>query len=167
MELKTSSVAKRLGVSPKTIQRWVKKYEIPCKKNEAGHYIFDSETLALLEQIKFEQGAALEECETEEENEKTILCPEDFFSTHLQPYLNEFTSRFQRIERQLEQKADEVVSVQLLQHRREIEELHSYIRQLEQRISLLEEANEKREADDSLSKKQKRRGVGRIIGLFV
>lgn len=166
MELKTSNVAKRLGVSPKTVQRWVKKYNIPCQKNEAGHYVFDAETITLLEQIKFEHGAALEELEFAEEHENA-LCPETFFSAYIQPHLDKFTSRLQRVERQLDQKADEVVSFQLLQHRQEIEELNAYIRQLEQRLALLEQMNQKQETDDTLSKKQKRRGMSRIMGLFV
>ncbi|MBB5324284.1 chromosome-anchoring protein RacA [Anoxybacillus tepidamans] len=166
MELKTSNVAKRLGVSPKTVQRWVKRYNIPCQKNEAGHYVFDAETIALLEQIKFEHGAVLEEFEIEEEKEK-VLCPETFFSTYIQPHLDKFTSRLQRVERQMDQKADEVVSFQILQHRQEIEELNAYIRQLEQRLALLEQMNQKQETDDTLSKKQKRRGMSRIMNMFV
>ncbi|WP_027409320.1 MerR family transcriptional regulator [Anoxybacteroides tepidamans] len=165
MELKTSNVAKRLGVSPKTVQRWVKKYNIPCHKNEAGHYVFDPETLTLLEQIKFEHGAALEELEIEEENEKALLRPETFFSTHFQPHFDKFASRLQRIERQLEQKADEVVSFQLLQHRQEIEELNAYIRKLEERVNLLEQANRQRQLDES-AKRKKRRGIGRIMSIF-
>lgn len=78
MELKTSNVAKRLGVSPKTVQRWVKRYNIPCQKNEAGHYVFDAETIALLEQIKFEHGAVLEEFEIEEEKEKDSYVQKHF-----------------------------------------------------------------------------------------
>lgn len=161
MEVKTSNVAKRLGVSPKTVQRWVKKYNIPCQKNEAGHYVFDAETITLLEQIKFEHGAALEDMEYEEEH---ALCPDTFFSTYIQPHLDKFTARLHRVERQLEQKADEVVSFQLLQHRKEIEELHAYIRQLEQRLVLLEE--QQKQADD-VPKRPKRRGVNRIMGMFV
>ncbi|MCL6586233.1 MAG: MerR family transcriptional regulator [Anoxybacillus sp.] len=163
MEVKTSNVAKRLGVSPKTVQRWVKKYNIPCQKNEAGHYVFDAETITLLEQIKFEHGATLEEEEVGLEEEHG-LCPDTFLSTYIQPHLDKFTARLHRVERQLEQKADEVVSFQLLQHRKEIEELHAYIRQLEQRLALLEE--QQKQADDA-PKRPKRRGVSRIMGMFV
>jgi chromosome-anchoring protein RacA len=167
MELKTSNVAKRLGVSPKTVQRWVKKYNIPCQKNEAGHYVFDAETLALLEQIKFEHGAALEEFDTEEESEKDTVCPETFFATYVQPQLDKLTSRLQHAERKLEQKADEVVSFQLLQHRQEIEELTAYIHQLEQRLAHLEQTNHTQSSDEkNNTKKPKRRGFSRIMSLF-
>jgi chromosome-anchoring protein RacA len=164
MELKTSSVAKRLGVSPKTIQRWIKKYNIPCPRNEAGHYVFDAETIALLEQIKFEQGAALEE--DYEETTKEALCPETTFETHVKPHLEEMSARLQSVERKLEQKADDVVSFQILQHRKEIEELVEHIQQLESRMAQLEQANRNLAAAQEQLKKPKRRGLSRIISLF-
>lgn len=167
MELKTSNVAKRLGVSPKTVQRWVKKYNIPCSKNEAGHYVFDAETLALLEQIKFEHGAALEDSDIIDIEEKDAFSAEAFFTTYVQQQLDKFTSRLQRMERQLDQKADEVVSFQLLQHRQEIDELTTYIHELEQRLALLEKVNHDRSLDEENSrKKPKRRGLSRIMSLF-
>jgi chromosome-anchoring protein RacA len=172
MELKTSSVAKRLGVSTKTIQRWVKKYHVPCQKNEAGHYVFDAEAIALLEQIKFEQGvAALEACTNPEKNETPHhpFSADALFNVYIEPQLNEFTSRLQHIEQKLDQKADDVVSVQLLHHRQEIEELASYLHSLEQRIARLEENANKEQAStsDNAKKKPKRRGLSHIISLFV
>ncbi|HZG61702.1 MAG TPA: MerR family transcriptional regulator [Anoxybacillus sp.] len=164
MELKTSSVAKRLGVSPKTIQRWIKKYNIPCPRNEAGHYVFDAETITLLEQIKFEQGAALEE--DYEEATKETLCPDHIFETHVKPHIEEMTARLQSVERKLEQKADDVVSFQILQHRKEIDELVEHIQQLESRIVQLEQANRNLAAAQEQQKKPKRRGLSRIISLF-
>ncbi|RDE36247.1 MerR family transcriptional regulator [Parageobacillus thermoglucosidasius] len=161
MELKTSTVAKRLGVSPKTIQRWVKKYHIPCQKNEAGHYVFDAETISLLEQIKFEHGTALEQRDSQEPPNKTSA--EALFTVY-----NQFASRLQHIEHQLDQKADDVVSVQLLQHRQEIEELASHLHKLEQRIAKLEENAHKEQANaaEKTKKKAKRRGLGHFMSLF-
>jgi chromosome-anchoring protein RacA len=161
MELKTSNIAKRLGVSPKTIQRWVKKYHIPCKKNEAGHYVFDAEAVSLLEQIKFEQGAALEQRDSQEP-------PNQFSDEALFTVYNQFASRLQHIEHRLDQKADDVVSVQLLQHRQEIEELASHLHKLEQRIAKLEENANKEQADaaEKTKKKPKRRGLGHFMSLF-
>ncbi|MBA2871350.1 chromosome-anchoring protein RacA [Anoxybacillus calidus] len=168
MELKTSSVAKRLGVSPKTVQRWIKKYNIPCPRNEAGHYVFDAETITLLEQIKFEQGAALEE-ESDmdiETTAKETLYPDDIFETHVKPHIEEMTARLQSVERKLEQKADDVVSFQVLQHRKEIDELVEHIQKLESRIVQLEQANRHLAAEQERLKKPKRRGLSRIISLF-
>jgi chromosome-anchoring protein RacA len=168
MELKTSSVAKRLGVSPKTIQRWVKKYNVPCQKNEAGHYVFDAEAVALLEQIKFEQGAALEPC-INQENPQHPFSADELFNVYIEPQLNEFTSRLQNIEKKLNEKADDIVSVQLLHHRREIEELASQLHSLEQRLAHLEENVNREQAiiTENAKQKPKRRGISRIMSLFV
>ncbi|WP_044892964.1 MerR family transcriptional regulator [Bacillus alveayuensis] len=160
MELKTSNVAKRLGVSPKTVQRWIKKYNIPCPRNEAGHYVFNTETIALLEKIKFEQSAALEE-----DYEETTK--ENMFETHVKPQLEQMSTRLQSVEQKLEQKADEVVSFQILQHRKEIEELVEHVQQLESRIAQLEKDSRTLAAiEQEQMKKAKRRGLSRIISLF-
>ena len=168
MELKTSNVARRLGVSTKTIQRWVKKYDIPCQKNDAGHYVFDAQTIAMLEQIKFEQGAALEdEFDTDIEKQE-IVCPDTFFETSIKPHLEEFGARLRAAERKIEQKADDVVSFQILQHRNEIDELAEKIHELENRISQLEKVYSKFSSlEQAQHEKTKRRGFSRIVGLFM
>jgi len=167
MELKTSNVAKRLGVSTKTIQRWVKKYDIPCEKNEAGHYVFDAKTIAMLEQIKFEQGAALEDDFSTDIEKPDAGCPESFFETYVKPYLEELEKRLRVTERKLEQKADDVVSFQLLQHRNEIDELADKLHELEHRISQLETVYSNFSSLEQAQPKPKRRGFSRIVGLFM
>ncbi len=137
MELKTSGVAKRLGVSTKTVQRWVKKYNIPCTKNEAGHYVFTSEAIEQLEKYKF---LSIDEEEKE----------------HVE--WEEVEQRLHELERKIEQKADDVVSFQLLQHRREMEEMLQYMQQLEQRIEQLEKQKQIEPAIEQPTK-QKRRGI--------
>jgi chromosome-anchoring protein RacA len=170
MELKTSSVAARLGVSPKTIQRWVRKYNVPYRKNESGHYVFDAEAIALLEQIKFEQSATLEPYARREQTEKPQhqFSADALFQAYVEPQLDQFASRLQQIEHKLDQKADDVVSVQLLHHRQEIEELVSHLRSLEQRIARLEESANKAQASttENAKQKKKRRGLSRIMSLF-
>lgn len=172
MELKTNNVAARLGVSPKTIQRWVRKYNVPYRKNESGHYVFDAEAVALLEQIKFEQSAAVEPNARREQKEKTqdAFSADELFQVYVEPHLDQFASRLQQIERNLDQKADDIVSVQLLQHRQELEELSSYLRALEQRIARLEEKmNKDQQASTEAAgkPKPKRRGLRHIMSLFV
>ncbi|ASA97958.1 MULTISPECIES: MerR family transcriptional regulator [Anoxybacillus] len=141
MELKTSAVAKRLGVSTKTVQRWVKKYNIPCKKNETGHYVFTNEAVEQLEKYKF---LGIEEEEKE----------------HVD--WEEVEQRLNELERKIDQKADDVVSFQLLQHRREIEDMLQYIQRLEQRIVDLEHQQQTKLVHEQ--PKQTRRG---IISLFL
>jgi chromosome-anchoring protein RacA len=143
MELKTSVVAKRLGVSAKTIQRWVKKYDIPCEKNEAGHYVFDEQAVTKLEKIKF-LGVDEQENEQVEQIEK-------------------IHGRLNQLEQKIDQKADDVVSFQLLQHRKEMEEMLQQLQQLEQRLANLEQQKTVHIPQEE-PKKAKRRG---IISLFI
>ena len=49
--MNTSEVAKLLGVSASTIQRWVKQLGLPMEKNERGHYYFCSDDINLLKEI--------------------------------------------------------------------------------------------------------------------
>ena len=50
-KMNTSEVAKLLGVSSSTIQRWVKQLELPMERNERGHYHFNQEDIDLLKNI--------------------------------------------------------------------------------------------------------------------
>ncbi|MEW5322779.1 MerR family transcriptional regulator [Geobacillus thermoleovorans] len=171
MELKTSDVAARLGVSPKTIQRWVRKYDIPLRKNEAGHYLFDEKTVALLERVKFEQGAAMEAPLTPKRPPTPLRnnIPIDALHESIEPEITRVSSRLEQLERQLEQKADDVVSIQLLHHRQEMEEIVARLASLEQLVARLEQQlNQQPPAprDPSKQPKRKRRGWGRVMGLF-
>ena len=38
--MNTNMVASELGVSAKTVQRWVKQLNLPAERNELGHYSF-------------------------------------------------------------------------------------------------------------------------------
>ncbi|QOR83989.1 MerR family transcriptional regulator [Geobacillus stearothermophilus] len=179
MELKTSDVAIRLGVSPKTIQRWVRKYNIPLRRNEAGHYLFDEKTVALLERVKFEQGAALEtppkaEPKTPPAPSRPSTSPPNvpihaLFQEYVGPEISRVSLRLDQLEQQLEQKADDVVSIQLLHHRQEMEEIVARLTALEQLVARLEQQLNNRPPsshETSDEPKQKRRGLGRVMGLF-
>ncbi|MGZ0087080.1 MerR family transcriptional regulator [Caldibacillus thermoamylovorans] len=183
MEIKTTDVAARLGVSPKTIQRWVRKYDIPLRKNEAGHYLFDEKTIALLERVKFEQSATLERPAAARHPSATASLPTDnqpkqeatsptlavLRQPSLEPEIARISSRLNQLEQQLGQKADDVVSVQLLHHRREMEEITARLAALEQLVARLEQQlNNKPPSSHEPPQppKRKRRGLGRVIGLF-
>lgn len=43
--MNSSEVAKHLGVSTSTVQRWVKQLNLPMERNERGHYTFKEEDL--------------------------------------------------------------------------------------------------------------------------
>ncbi|MFC0297782.1 MerR family transcriptional regulator [Geobacillus jurassicus] len=172
MELKTSDVAARLGVSPKTIQRWVRKYDIPLRKNEAGHYLFDEKTIALLERVKFEQGAAMEAPPTPKRPPtppRNNVPINALFQGYVEPEIARVSSRLDQLERQLEQKADDVVSIQLLHHRQEMEEIATRLTALEQIVARLEQQLNTRPPaphEPPEETKRKRRGFGRVMGLF-
>lgn len=50
--MNTSDAAKKLGVSTKTVQRWVKHLQLPASRNELGHYFFTDDDIAVLEDVK-------------------------------------------------------------------------------------------------------------------
>ena len=50
--MNTKAVAKLLGTSVSTIQRWVKQLNIEMERNELGHFIFSEENIELLKEVK-------------------------------------------------------------------------------------------------------------------
>ncbi len=151
MELKTLAVAKQLGVSTKTIQRWVKKYNIPYFKNDAGHFLFNQHALSQLEQIKFEQAATLEgvwdDAHLKQADIEACIAEQVTFQFHMFMDEHNFNQRLKSLEetshhlnRELGKKADDVATFQLLQHRREIEELSKQIKSLTRQLNALKES---------------------------
>lgn len=157
--MNTNMAAKELGVSAKTVQRWVKQLNLPAERNELGHYSFTSEDLDVLKSVKqqISEGTALLDVQVPRLTEKTdglyfaarskinggteqrlaelerkldVLTKEKQDGNHL-------LSRIEELERQLKQKADEGVSYQLLQHRREIDDLNAELQTLASRIQEL------------------------------
>lgn len=140
--MNTNEVAKEIGVSSKTIQRWVKQLHIPVARNEIGHYEFHEDIVLMLKQIKqqMSEGVLLQEIRLpihEETSDQLSPAVETEASTQRievleqqvkqliqqQSHVTAFEQRLHDLERKLAKKADEGVSYQLLQHRREIEDL--------------------------------------------
>jgi chromosome-anchoring protein RacA len=126
--LKTKDAAEALGVSQTTIKRWVFNFSHTFQKDRFGHYIFTEQDISRLHYIKsrVELGDSIDQ----------ITLPSDIPA---EPAKNdkdgdddtaEMISRIRQIERSLAQKADEVVSMQILQHRKELEELRRVVEQL-------------------------------------
>lgn len=167
MELKTHEVAKELGMAPRTIRKWVKKYKIPCVKNDYGHYVYDQKAIALLETLKAssEVVGTLEVYEDVLKNKETVMNNDhSHHSKELQ--MENILERMNRAEQLLEQKADEVVSYQLLQQRQEIEELTRKIEKLETIIQTLQDSSVKKYEPPLIFDqpiKSKRRSVFRTI----
>lgn len=145
--MNTAALADKLGVSSRTVQRWIKQLDIPCKKNEHGHYIFDENDipnfLAIQESIKnisiHEVPKQLKRkgvTKVSVQTRQMTPSNEGLFPDYFQ--LTKLLDRIERNEQEISRKASEVVSYQLLQHRKEIDELQNKVVGLEEYIKTLE-----------------------------
>lgn len=140
---KTKDVSRILKVNPTTIQRWVKFFNLPCEKNEHGHYLFTEQNIAQLKAIKkqLEQGLPMSKVKLYAGDEPKYKV-EDVIKK-----FNHMTKRIENIEHRLEEKATNVVNIQLLQHRRELEKLHQLVENMKHDIEQLKKHIEKKEAE--------------------
>lgn len=155
--MNTSEVAKQLGVSKRTVLRWIKQCHLQLEKNELGHYMYSEADLQVITAHKEKMTAATpEESKPKlrtgkvsvpiEPNGKPIVMEKNRNIATSFKRANaknigtdkQITEKLSMIERRLENKADSVVEYQLLQHRKEIEELENQIKRLTERITKLE-----------------------------
>lgn len=135
--MNTNQVAKLLGVSASTIQRWVKQLELPMERNERGHYHFNNEDIELLKNIQrqIQNGTLLQEIAPVQEKrvrKGTIK------SIESNSELERLYTIVSELESKVNSKADSVASYQLLQHRREIEELQIQVGDLTKQVESLQ-----------------------------
>ncbi|WP_191559963.1 MerR family transcriptional regulator [Metabacillus idriensis] len=165
--MNTSEVAKLLGVSPKTVQRWVKQLNLQMERNELGHYLFTDEDISTLRDIKeqLNQGILFQEVKVAEKKPARKGLVKADAQENI-PAFQEILQKLAELDQKVNSKADGVVSYQLLQHRREIEELNGRIAELESKIESLEKQKEKHPKEQalvfdhsSIPKKQKRRNL--------
>jgi chromosome-anchoring protein RacA len=137
--LKTKDAADLLSVSQTTIKRWASTFPDFFRKDRSGHYIFSEQEIDLLIYIKdrIDHGETLD-CIVLMTNSQPpqTLHEETPLHTHV-PSMDLLT-RIEHIEHSLDQKADEVVSIQLLQQREELEELRQMIVQLAASIETIQ-----------------------------
>ncbi len=120
--MNTNEVAKILGVSSSTVKRWVKHLSIEPARNSKGHFIFTKEEFSQLEHYHNQdqiQSIQILPHPNNEEVEKLKL-------------------KVNELELKLYKKADGVASIQLLQHRNELEDLLSIVNELTTRMDQLE-----------------------------
>nr|WP_263326184.1 MerR family transcriptional regulator [Neobacillus sp. Marseille-Q6967] len=138
----TSEVANLLGVSASTVQRWVKQLQLPMERNERGHYLFNNEDIDLLKniQIQIQNGTLLQDITpVKEKKVRKAAVKKDENNVAFERLFAIVT----KLEAKIETKADEVATYQLLQHRREIEELQNQVKTLTSQVKRLEsELNE-------------------------
>ncbi|WP_413309611.1 MerR family transcriptional regulator [Bacillus sp. 1P10SD] len=137
--MNTSEVAKSLGVSASTIQRWVKQLELPMEKNDRGHYHFTKEDINQLKTIheQLQNGILLQEItpvKARKSVRKGVVT-----AIEKDEILEKIIQKVNNLEVSVNTKADSVASYQLLQHRQEIEDLQNQVKHLTKQLSDLDE----------------------------
>ncbi|MFE6137467.1 chromosome-anchoring protein RacA [Bacillus sp. NPDC057893] len=143
MEYKTPFIAKKLGVSPKAVVRIAQQLNLTIKKNKYGHFIF---TQVDLDQMLEYHRSQMDQPQNSQTTQKTSSNDIEKLKTQvntivqntssndfkqLTAQLTTITRRLDRMEEQMQDKANDVVTYQLLQHRREMEEMLERIQKLE------------------------------------
>ncbi|WP_071459619.1 MerR family transcriptional regulator [Bacillus massilinigeriensis] len=171
--MNTNAVAKMLGVSQSTIQRWVKQANLTMERNELGHYVFSEECIEVLKsiQVQLNNGVLLQEIAAARQPSRSGSVKK----TETSPDYEILSEKVKELERKMEGKADDVVTYQLLQHRREIEDLHNQIQKLMTVIESLEQKKpatlellpnlSKKEESTFLSKFKRKTIIGMFFGL--
>ncbi|AZN39297.1 MerR family transcriptional regulator [Paenibacillus albus] len=148
MELvKSKDAAESLNVSQTTVKRWASHFPHYFQKDRFGHYIFTQKDLAMLGLIKaaLENGETMDQIvlpEPEPEPKQALAAQQPMNQAMLEvaassaaaPEETDLLARICYVERRLDQKADEVVAAQVLQHREEIDELRRMVDQLVESI---------------------------------
>lgn len=149
--MNTSAVAKMLGVSPSTIQRWVKQANLQMERTELGHYQFSPESIEVLKEIKkqLNNGILLQDLNLKG---RKVRKAEVVTKAKDERY-EELERRIDWLERKLERKADEVVAYQILQHRRELEDIQLEVKRLVEVIKGFEQAAAESEISQDMNKK--------------
>lgn len=137
--MNTSEVAKLLGVSASTVQRWVKLMELPMEKNDRGHYHFNNKDIELLKEIheQLQNGILLQDIAPVMEK-RGIRKGAVKRSGEKETAIEMLVTKVSELEINLNTKADSVASYQLLQHRREIDDLQNQVTQLSLELERLQ-----------------------------
>ncbi|MEH7383876.1 MerR family transcriptional regulator [Bacillus sp. JJ1521] len=170
--MNTTEFAKKLGVTNKTVRKWIKNFDIPCDKNEYGHYVFEEKDLSLFEGIRnqVKSGVPSDKIELSppEPRKGTVRKMVQASDKTLSEKLNAIMDRIKENERQIEEKASDVVSYQLLQHRKEIDELQKKMQKMEEYIEQLEREKEElqKQTAVTLEKVEGSRKRKRVLGFL-
>lgn len=173
--MNSSEVAKLLGVSVSTIQRWVKQLELPMERNDRGHYFFKDEDIEMLKNIQeqLQNGVLIHDIapvKTRNNPRKGAIK-----TIENDKAIEKLAVRVKELEAGLNNKADSVVSYQLLQHRREIDELSKKVEDLSSQMEKLqaelsgirksEQAEKPLVMDNGKVKRKKKNFVSSLFGL--
>lgn len=169
MLVKTKTVSRQLAVNPSTIQRWVKHFDLPCKKNNHGHLLFSEDDIKLLKHIQKQLNNGLAKEDVQLNIEEQHAESDAMTVAQFEQRVDELVSRMNDVENNLAKKADEVVTVQLYQHRNELEQLTSTIDEVEERLKMIEGqlikvTPEERNANEEKKKAKPKKNW--LVGLF-
>ncbi|MET3195332.1 MerR family transcriptional regulator [Gottfriedia sp. OAE603] len=120
----TSQVAEQLQLTNKKVLLFSKKGKLNVEKSSNGTYLFTEDQMM---QIKEIYEASIQPIEPKQN---------DLVNTS---HIIELSQKLEKIEEKLETKANEVVSVQILEHRREIEDLKKLVSKLGDEVLQLNE----------------------------
>ncbi|WP_239615644.1 MerR family transcriptional regulator [Cohnella mopanensis] len=137
--MKTKDAAVLLDISQTTVKRWASQFPSDFHKDHLGHYVFTGPQINLLLYIKdrIEQGTTLDQIKLPVSPKVDLLGKTDILPMPRDE--KEWMVRINEVERSLQQKADEVVSAQVLQHRAELDELRQMVAQLAASVETLQE----------------------------
>ncbi|MFD2704481.1 hypothetical protein [Salibacterium lacus] len=122
---KTKDIALRLEISPATVLKWVKKYHIPYTVNASGHYCFSEDTVPEFLKIKNQhQQDGYHASEHSEHISRTVMLER----------LAQTEENVQILERMIMNKADDIVTFQMMEQRRRIEALMKKMDKLEKQM---------------------------------
>lgn len=120
----TSQVAEQLQLTNKKVLFFSKKGKLKLEKSSNGTYLFTDEQII---KIKDMYEASVQPPELKQNDQDYSL------------QMNDLAQKLDKIEEKLETKANEVVSVQVLEHRREIEDLKKLVSKLSDHVDQLNE----------------------------
>lgn len=133
----TSQVAERLQLTSKKVLYFSKKGNLKLEKSSTGSYLFTEDQLEKIKEISDStiQNTELKQVETENNELNQVKT----VNTEYLQQINEISIKISNLEQEVETKANEVVSVQILEHRNEIEDLKKIVKTLELQVSKLTE----------------------------
>ncbi|WP_416149755.1 MerR family transcriptional regulator [Salipaludibacillus sp. HK11] len=167
---KTKEVAEEFGVNPSTVQRWIKHFQLSCEINSQGHFELNEATYKKLKHIHNEtnQGKKLKEVTLAGHRFSTPQVQfKKMVPTHrLDERIDRLIIQVDQLDRNLQTKADEVVEYQVLNQRKEINELNDLISQLTRRLQALEAELREKEQRTFIERREVPMKKRRLAGIF-
>ncbi|UQZ83046.1 Chromosome-anchoring protein RacA [Paenibacillus konkukensis] len=143
----TKEVALKLGVSPTTVKRWVAFFQGWFQKDELGHYIYSEDDLQRLRSIQeqLQQGKTMQaiwDGDSRTVKPRTLPVAElqsaGAAISHSAAQTDALLQRIADLELRLEQKASDIVSTQILQHRNELDEIRKSVQTLAAEVEVIQ-----------------------------